>query len=271
MKHQPVFLKGRSASNSLSYRLTKYFFSVFALVSSFVLLVVATPATSAETFTMAFAHKPSQEPQYLFYERIYTEAFKELGYRFRYKIFPSKRASLMANEGLVDGEPQRVFKYGTLYPNLIRVEEPIFTNRTLAFSTDPTILLDGLESLKDTDYRVDYQRGSVWSKEHLEPLVKPKNLTAVTNGTQGLQKVMYGRTDIYIGLEAWTLKLLDKEEFKESIISVAGVVGQNHSYPYLHKSHAEVARKLAKLLKEMKKNGRYKQILLEAMPFLDNR
>ena len=35
---------------------------------------------------------------------IYTDAFKQLGYTLKYKSYPAKRASLLSDNGKVDGE-----------------------------------------------------------------------------------------------------------------------------------------------------------------------
>ncbi len=235
---------------------------------SIVLLFTIQVLESSDSFTMAFSHKPSMNPQYKFYERIYTEAFHHLGYEFDYKIFPSKRSSVMANSGRVDGEPQRIFDYALVQPNLIRVEEPIFINRTLAFTTKPNIVLNGLESLKNTDYRVDYLAGSVWSRTHLEPLISSKNLSSVKTIEQGFKRLLYNRTDVFIALEVWALRALKQNEFKNSNIMISGVIGSNYSFPYLHKSHSKLAVKLENILKRMKKNGDYQKIHEESMPFL---
>lgn len=233
-----------------------------------ILITVGPPVRAAEPFTMAFAIDPSEEPQYLFYLQIYTEAFKELGYEFRYELYPSKRCSLMANAGEVDGEPQRIFGYGDVYPNMVRVEEAIFINRTIAFATKPSIQLEGLESLKGTNYRVDYLRGSVWSRQQLQPLVKPDLLSVVSYSEQALRKLLLNRTDLFIVLEARVMVLLQNEEFKDTGIIPVTVVGTNLSYPFLHKSHAKLAPKLAEVLRQMKEDGRYELILHRTMPFL---
>jgi len=174
----------------------------------------------------------------------------------------------MANHGDIDGEPQRIFNYGNFHPNLIRVDEAIFENRTHAFTKKMDIKLNGLESLKDTNYYVDYLRGSKWSKSKLEPLVSQNKLAAVNSIEQGFRKLICGRTDILISLEIYAYSALKKEEFKNSGIISLSVVGTNLSYPYLHKSHSNIAIKLAEIIRELKKSGRYNQILKETIPFM---
>jgi len=238
------------------------------IVLFFLILLTVNTLNAQKVFTMAFKHNPNEDPQYKFYEKIYTEAFAQLGYKFNYKIFPSKRASILANSGQIDGEPQRIYNYAKRYENLIRIEEPIFTNRTLAFTTNPKIKIEGLDSLKNTNYKVEYLRGSIWSKNKLTPIINSQNLSEIETNKQGLKRLAYNRTDIFIALEVLALKTLQDEEFKKSNIIMSGVLGKNYSFPYIHKSHSSIAKQLAKILKKMKEDGRYEKIYQESMPFL---
>ncbi|WP_086480959.1 substrate-binding periplasmic protein [Oceanospirillum sanctuarii] len=233
------------------------------------LTLLASPAVKSEpSFIMAFGRDPDQDPQYRFYAQIYSEAFKELGYQFSYKVMPSKRSSLNANLGKVDGEPQRIASYNQTYRNMVRVEEPIFINRTIAITLNPEIRLNGLDSLKDMPYRVDYLRGSVWSRENLQPLVPEDQLTSVDTASIGLNRLKAGRTDIFIGLEVVIHKQLQDPEFRNLAVRQAGVIGQNYSYPFVHNMHLELAPKLNEVLLQMKNDGRYNQFLFQNMPYL---
>jgi len=113
----------------------------------------------AATITMAFFEAPEKEPLFKYAELLYTEAFRRLGFGFVYEVYPLKRCSAMADAGAVDGEPGRIRDYNQMYPNLIRVEEPVLTTVYLAFSTNAAMHLNGWDSLQDTTYRVDYRIG----------------------------------------------------------------------------------------------------------------
>ena len=217
---------------------------------------------------MAFGQDPDQAPQYQFYKRIYTEIFQTLGYEFSYQLCPSKRCSLMANSGDVDGEPQRIKSYNQRYPNLIRVEEPVFINRTRIFTFNPEIAEQKNLSLEGTGYRIEYLRGSVWSQQYLTSRVQPHLLSEVATSRQALKRLMLGRTDIFIALEAPVMKLLQEPEFASAGIVSVGVVGKNESFPYLYKSHAALVPEVTRALRAMKQDGRYDTLLIQAMPFL---
>ena len=229
------------------------------------LFVAPRCAGGVETFTMAFGGDPAQQPLFKFYERLYGEAFKRLGYQFAYQVYPSKRASVMANAGEVDGEPQRVRNYAVSFSNLIRVNEPSFTNRVLAFATNPAIQLDGWDSLRGTRYRVDYRLGSLVAEQELPSRVASPQLTGVPTVAQILKKLKFNRTDIYVDTEWTVLPVLQTAEFKDAGIVPVGVMSSNKSYPFVHKRHALLAPKLADVLRQMKKEGVYDLILKESL------
>ena len=222
----------------------------------------------ADTFVIAFGKDPSTNSQHLFYKKIYEKAFLQLGYDFEYVLCPSKRCSVMADSGKVDGEPQRVRSYNTRFKNMIRVDEPIFINRTIAFSKNKQLKIEGLESLAQEKLRVDYLMGSVWSRENLSRVLPADYLTAIKTSPQSLKRIMYGRVDIFVALEAPTLELLDRKEYRDSGIIPAGIIGQNESFPFIHNSHIDLAPKLAETLQKMKASGEYQRILREVMPYL---
>ena len=57
---------------------------------------------------------------------IYAEAFKRLGYGFRLLSLPGERSLVDANSGYTDGEALRAsYLDPNVYPNLIRVSEPV--------------------------------------------------------------------------------------------------------------------------------------------------
>lgn len=230
------------------------------------------PTIASNTFTMAFNHDPASNPQYAFYQKVYQEAFATLGIEFRYLVYPSTRATQMADHGKVDGEPQRVLGYASQSPNQIRVNEPIFENRTLAFGIDPTLNIVDLNSLKKSDLRIDYLRGSAWSHNHLKALVDADNLQVVDDSEQGFMKLTKQRSDLFIVLEVIGLKTLqNNSDYYQAGVRVVGQVGRNLSYPYVHKRHADLIPKLEQALRDMKISGRYNQLLLETMPYLEKR
>jgi len=217
------------------------------------------PVSKDSTFVMAFIRP---ETHYLgkWQRLIYTDVFRRLGIKAEFRDYPSKRASIEADAGNVDGEPSRPSQYADEHPNLIRVEESLLSAKISAFATQPSIpQLDGWDSLKGTKYRVEYMRGIKLTEMNLPKVVSRENLSDVTEPEQGLKKLISGRTDLYIDQESVALTLLQTPEFKDGKIRIVGVMEIAPLYPYLHKKHAALAPKMAEIIKAMKAEGSIEQ------------
>lgn len=221
------------------------------------------PVSAGQKMIMA-ALEPKDSPTGKLVNLIYTEAFRRLGLELEYRYYPGKRASLMADEGKVDGELIRVGTYGDAHPDLVRVEEPAILTAFSAFSIDPAIQLAGWESLRDTRYKVEYLRGDRRAHDKLTKLVPPDNLSAINSVTQGVKKIIAGRTDIYIGPESVVRQSLQAEEIRQflktqgvrdSDIRTAGVMEEIGLHAYMHKKYKDIASKLSTILKVMKEEG----------------
>ncbi len=132
---------------------------------------------------------------------VFTEAFRRLGKELVFETYPPNRSSFLADAGKVDGELGRIYSYAETHLNLVRVEEPITSVYWSAYTTDPTIKIDGWESIRGTDYKVEYRLGMEKAKNKLSEIVKEENLSHVNSVTQALKKLIAGRTDIYIDIE----------------------------------------------------------------------
>ncbi|MCP4162415.1 MAG: amino acid ABC transporter substrate-binding protein [Deltaproteobacteria bacterium] len=223
---------------------------------------------SAEKEIVMALYIPKNNPTGRFVYLVYTEAFRRLGLKMTYKHIPAKRISLMVDDGLVDGELARIFSYGDQHPNLIRVEEPAFSTSIVAFTINPTIKLEGWNSLRDTEYKVEYMRGEKTSSIKLPVLVPHNNLSIITTWDQGLKKLVIGRIDILVAPELVIRHLLKTSRIEQflqskskesSEIRVAGVFEKISAHAYLHKKHKELAMKLAKILRAMKNEGLIKK------------
>nr|WP_320132404.1 hypothetical protein [uncultured Holophaga sp.] len=202
----------------------------------------------------------SQDTRQSFYGRwlnlIYTEAFRRLGLGFRYEGYPGARARLLAESGQVDGEIHRPISYTQITRSMMQVGEPSFTFRFIAYTTKPGISLKGWESLRHTEYTVDYRRGTQTSGAALMNVVSPARLSDVATTEQGLRKLLAGHSDIYIDQEAVVAETLARMPGPEAArIHTAGVMASLESHVYLNRRHAELIPRLVKVLKTMKREG----------------
>ena len=199
---------------------------------------------------------------------IFAEVFRRLGYEFQYDGYPAARASAMSDAGTVDGEISRVFEYQMSHPNLIRVDEVLYSTNFVAFAVKPGIVLHGWRSLQNTTYNVEYRRGVKLSESELSLVVAPDHLSDVATAEQGLKRLIVGRTDLYVDVEftiAQALKRLTPDEFDVSALYQAGIMQEVDAYAYLHKKHAALLPRVAETLQAMKQEGlfeRYFEIAL---------
>ena len=210
---------------------------------------------AAENEIEIVTYKLRDSPTGKFLDLVYTEAFKRLGKTFIYKEFPAKRSSYMLNLKIADGELSRIYSFNDAHPNAIRVEEPHWESQFIAVAADPSIHLNGWESLRGTDYRVDYKRGIKGCEVNLPKVVPPENLEVVNEVYQGLGKILAGRTDIFVGAEWNIVSLLESAKFKNSKLRRVGVMEIFTAHMFLLKKHKELTLKLSDVLKDMKREG----------------
>ena len=212
------------------------------------------PGLSRERIVMASA-RPEDSHSGKILKQYFTEVFNRLDMDFVFAYYPLKRASLMANAGEIDGEVARAHDYNKKYENLIRVDEPIIALKFSAFSADPNIKLKGWESLKGTEYLVEYIRGTNICDLHLPNVVDKEKLSRINYPFQGLNKLVNGRTDIFIAEENTVLKALGADEFKNSGIKIVGRMADVNLHAFLHKKHKNLVPKLSNAIKKMRKEA----------------
>ena len=127
---------------------------------------------------------------------IYTEAFKRLGMRFQLSANPMTRQSLLADDGVIDGEVARVHGYGAAQPNLVRVEEPVLDLVFSLYTANPEVRAQRIEDLAAGNWRGEYRRGVGVCENAFKQVFPAERLSDVTKSEQGAKKLLAGRTDV---------------------------------------------------------------------------
>ena len=229
-----------------------------------VMAIFSMPGRAADKMVMVGTIGVKNSMRGEFLTLIFREAFSRLGYELQYDGYPAARASMMSDAGLVDGEISRVFEYQEAHPNLIRVDEPLYSTNFVAFAAKPGFSLHGWKSLQNKTYSVEYRRGVKLSASELSRVVASENLTYVANAEQGLKKLILGRTDLYVDV-AFTIveaiKKLNPDQFDVSALYQAGVMQEVNAYAYLYKNHAALVPEVAAVLRAMKREGLFQYYL----------
>jgi polar amino acid transport system substrate-binding protein len=199
---------------------------------------------------------------------LYRELFKRLGYDFHLIHQPAKRSILDANSGKVDGDAARVFNLNkqNQYPNLIRVSEPILEMKLVAFSLDPSYVINGWESLNKNDYMVGYSHGYKIVESSLPKYLPKDRILIATNLEQGLKMLLAGRIDLFIDILGFEESIfLRSKEFSARNIHNAGTLESIITYPYLNKKHQDMVQNVKTTLQTMKRGGTYQKLLDQAL------
>lgn len=202
--------------------------------------------------TFACANKPSEK-----LVNVYMEAFRRLGISFEYYVVPARRASQMSNSGEVDGEISRVCCYGKVYPDLVRVKE---ANKILffkAYSFNSNIRLDGWNSLKGTEYNIDYRMGVKLVEKHILENAEKNQVTVIRKVSSAISRMDINRSDIYIDTDSMVESYLKTSEFKSlnKKLYEVGIMEKTTAHAFLNKKHKSLEPELSRVLKDLKKEG----------------
>lgn len=190
--------------------------------------------------------------------KIFTEAFKRLGVPFQLEQYTLARRAILVDSGRIDGETSRIYSYGDTRPNLIRVEESLIDLSFALYTANPKLRLARLEDLRTTQHLVEFRRGILICENTLKQYVDAERLSDVVTQEQGLKKLVSGRTDLYCDIDVYVLQELQSPDLKDSAKNVRKVISIGKAvptYPFLNKKHAELAPRLAAVLKQMKAEG----------------
>jgi hypothetical protein len=194
----------------------------------------------------------------------YQEAFKRLGVPLEIEMMPTLRVSAMVDSGAVDGQFMRVPAYADTHPDQVRVDESIYEVRFALWVSNPALTLPRLEDLAATNWTGVYRRGVELCQRSLSPLVPATRLSSIATEYDGLRMLLTGRVDFFCEIDAALQSALYSPEFK-GVTSVRPLLAIGDGvvlYPYLYKTHADLAPRLAAVLKDMKAEGlleRYRQ------------
>jgi len=231
------------------------------------LLMLPEPARAASPDTVVLgSDQEAVSVTGIWMRRIYAEAFRRLGIPIEFAVYPTKRLSTTLDEGGIDGEFVRVHAYAAAHPNLVRVEEPVFSVQFALFTAHPALRLDRLSDLPATPWVGALRRGVGVCENTLKPLLPSERLSEVTTPEQGLNLLLVQRIAFLceIDLAMWAVQ--QSAEYKGVTgIRVLLPLGEPVPlYPYLHRKRAELATPLAATLKQMKAEGLIERYRREA-------
>lgn len=193
-------------------------------------------------------------------ELISQEAFGRLGVSLKIVNNPSERSLQLANQGEIDGEGLRVAGLNTHYPDLVQVPERFTSISFVAFSKDALIRLDnGWESLKP--HRVAFITG--WKL--FEANASGAKIVRKVDQPEQLFKMLdAGHIDLALYTRDDGVALIRKMGLS-AIAPLSPALKDVDMYLYLNKRHADLASRLADVLREMKSDGTYNKLMFSTL------
>jgi polar amino acid transport system substrate-binding protein len=167
---------------------------------------------------------------------------------------------MMANSGKADGDTHRIFQFNKNNPNLIRISEPVQSVRQSVFTKKPNFQVNGWESLGP--YKVIYVAGIKSAEKGVRIAVSEENRIPVDTIETAFKMLARDRGELLITSPETgfaTMKCLSLENSGIRILEPP--VEVLYLYSYLHKKHAALVDKIARSLKEMKRDGTYQRII----------
>ncbi len=227
-------------------------------------LLAANNASATPSITLTGGEKFVESAYGQWLGRVYNEAFRRLGYEFILVGYPSQRAIVMGDRGEVDGQVERNHDFNLDHPNLVRVEEPTNREAYSAYAARPNMVLQGWEGLQASEHGVVSRRGVGKSVEALSQMVPRERLTYVERPEQALHLLILGRAEFYVDFEPLIEEALrhlrKKEPQTYGGIYKAGEMAFTSHHAFLHNRHADLAKKLAPVLREMKREGLFEKL-----------
>ena len=190
-------------------------------------------------------NRPADTPQARYVIDLLRMAYKEIGYELHIIDFNHQSSLAAANEGVLDGQLGRIADVTQDYPNLLKVDFPLFNFNLLLLKNCQTCLYSDLKSLA-------IQSSYPAAKSFLDKQPFHGDVITVRNITAQLNLLTQKRVEGALLLDfllSTKHPNFDQSQFhKEVLMSM-------QSFHFVHKRHATLIPKLTAALKKLDEQG----------------
>ena len=221
------------------------------------LLLFAEPSFGQQTFIInTAAHPPfhtADEKGII--DRLLKEAFRRLGHRLKVIKLPAERALLNANSGLDDGDAFRIGGLEKSYPNLISVPESLYTISFVGFTKKNNVSLNGWKSLRPfsvgiiTGWKIFEQKSSLMEQ-----------FATATNADKLFKILVHNRVDLVLYSKLPGQFYIRKNKL-DGIRILQPPLKKVDMFLYLNKKHKGLVSKISRVLRAMKADRTYQEII----------
>ena len=218
-------------------------------MAAIILYGAAINFAQAETFTIVTAD--SVETRAI--SVLVKEVYRRLGHDTEFVYLPAERSIREVNRGKFDAELARAIGVDREFPNLVRVEEPVYVLSISAIvQSDSNIRFDSWEEIGDR--RIGYPRGY----QILDIRTRDLNAIKAKNPSTIIKMVKAGRMEIGLVMTSDAAALAQKYG---GISVLEPPLEEFALYHFVHVKHRRMAPSLEKVLIQMNDSGRSKEIL----------
>ncbi len=228
---------------------------------------VSAPASSAQSasapsaLTLATTISPplSEPGQNGMLDQIIKAAFARIGADVALQQLPSERGLVMADNGQVDGDGNRISGLQASYPNLLQVPESNMTYEFTAFALRPDV------NVRDWDDLRHYTVGYIIGWKIYDENVRASSTVKVATPENLFALLRAGRVDVVLYYRLGGLYYARKLGLTNLRV-LEPPLAKREMYMYLNIRHADLVPRLTEALRGMKKDGSYERIVA---PFLN--
>ena len=188
------------------------------------------------------------------YRDLITAIYTELGYEIEIIFVPAERGLVNVNYGVYDADLVRVCGMVSEYPNLMETTEPIADVYLQVWAKiDSEIIITSPEDLKKCETGLVI---GIKSAENLAEDLKIPTIKRVVTMDRLHIMLIENRLDV-----ALVLSTSITPAFSKGLYAVAPELVPIRGVHILNKKHADLAPKFDAILKAMKADGRYQELI----------
>ncbi len=188
---------------------------------------------------------------------IFDLAFQRAGAKFEFVGCTPVNCTKYLKNGLIDSEMSRIKEYKELYPELIRVEEPLAGIPIGAYSFGDLNPVNSRQDVKDFKGNVYYQSGVVYSQYHF----KDNKLQPYNNLVHGISLLKADSNSILISPKIGIMVMRNQHPNVTHGLKELGVIEMLETYSYFSPKHKEFVPKFEKALKSLKEDGTLENLM----------
>ena len=199
---------------------------------------------------------------------ILEEVCRDAGIGLERVSYPQERSLLHTKAGMLDGDGPRNPAVEKKYPELIRVPENFFDVEFVGCGSQEFVrqhrpVLNKWQDLKP--WNVSWTRG--W--KIFDQNVIAASATKLKSPGLLVPFLRAGRTDIILVTRLVGLESIAKNNARDRIVRIPGVLARKPQYLYLSPARRDLAPKLAAALARLKQSGRVRDIRRQHVAALD--